>query len=270
MAAAESWVAPQPPDYYLRAFAQLLKAVRVDARVSVRDLGDRCGYDHSRVVRAAGGKEMPNWPLTRAYLKGCGVSGDALNGWWVLWDATGKAERERRLRPEPRGVPEVMFWQRIDQQWREGLLALDRRDSFVQTLRSVNSQKDFGAALSALASRSGCDSLRKMAERTGCSKSSLQGWMSGQRRIDATRLDVLVEALGATPDERHEFAEALKRAVGLRCDAVHQATELRCLLGEFHKGKHRTARGDVWLDDGVLDGVIRDMWRNPGDWPHER
>jgi transcriptional regulator with XRE-family HTH domain len=108
-----------------------------------------------------------------------------------------------------------------------------------------------------------------MEERTGFSKSSLHGWISGERSLDPARLDGLAEALGATHAERYEFAEALKRSVGLPCDTLHRSTGLRCVRNEFHTGDHRTARGVSWVDDGVLDGVIRDL-SNPADSPRER
>jgi hypothetical protein len=32
------------------------------------------------------------------------------------------------------------------------------------------------------------------------------------------------------------------------CDGVHPTTGERCILSE-HKGRHRTAEGDEWLDE---------------------
>lgn len=94
---------------YLVEFAELLAAVRQQARMKVRQLGDAIGYTHPHVSRATSGKTLPSWPLTAAYLKGCGLADDEVEVWLRLWAVAKSKEREfRRTRQTATDDPE---WQ---------------------------------------------------------------------------------------------------------------------------------------------------------------
>ena len=68
--------------------------------------------------------------------------------------------------------------------------------------------EDLGAALSALARPR---SLRTLEQLSGVPRTTIQGWFRGTRLANRDRLDRLVRALGATPDERAAFARTVDR-----------------------------------------------------------
>jgi transcriptional regulator with XRE-family HTH domain len=241
------------PRTYLLEFAQLLRSARSDADLTGRALADRITYSHSRIYRAESGQQLPTWPLTRAYLDGCGVGLDIVHAWHSLWTIARSAERE--LREQPRKSAErAWFWEVTEQDWQEGLTVIARPDPLLERLLDVSTAQDLGAAIVTLAQRNGAGSLRQLEKQTGIPKSTLHRWYIGKAIPDSAQLNGLLTTLGAPQALQRAFGKALNRIGTIHCQVRHQASGDRCVLGEFHKGPHRAKSGAEWLeDDGVED-----------------
>jgi transcriptional regulator with XRE-family HTH domain len=244
----------------LPQFARLLKGVRLDSGLTVRQLARAIGFSHPHVVRATSGKKVPNWPLVSAYLNACGVGGEALCAWWELRRITKSVEQELH-RTQRAGSDREWYWTTIEQDWTAALHAIRKPDPMLATLRSVATLDELGIAIHALVTRAGLDSVRQVELRTEIPKTTLNHWFNGTRKPTPERLQVLIGALDATDSERREFALALHRLGDVTCGTLTRGSGQPCVLGEFHKGPHRAANGEKWLDDGDLDGM-----RGPKQW----
>jgi transcriptional regulator with XRE-family HTH domain len=78
----------------------------------------------------------------------------------------------------------------------------------LELLRTAETLTDLGTALSALARPRSSRSLERL---TGIPRTTLQAWFQGVRPPGRDRLDRLVRALGATPEERAAVAATLDR-----------------------------------------------------------
>jgi len=261
MSAVSRLPEPGEPRSHLPEFARRLRAARIHAGLTVRELGQAIGYSHSRIVRAARGAQLPTWELTSAYLTKCGVGDEALSGWQRLWSIARQTDKEFRLGPRLT-ADRVWFWRRAEQDWDAAVEATLRPSALVAELRRladpdvVANPEEIGVAITALAGRTGSASVRGIGARTGVSKTTLHGWLTGTRTPTADQLDQLVTALGASHAERFAFAAAFNRVLGALCGEPHHPSGLRCVLAEFHRGYHRTASGREWLETGELDGVL--------------
>jgi len=244
---------PRDGSYYLPQFAHLLKQVRTESGMTVRELAQSMHYSHPYVVRATTGERLPRWPLVSAYLNACGVGGSVLYAWRKLWSLTSDVEQKQCL-PAGTGRTEQSYWELVEHEWQLGLLAIRRPDPILNTVRMVRTMEELGIAIHALVTRAGLDSIRKVEAETGIPKTTLHHWFNGTRRPDPARLWTLVTALQATEAEQREFATALKRISDPTCEDWSYRTGYHCLLVEFHSGPHRATDGEEWLDDGVLDG----------------
>jgi transcriptional regulator with XRE-family HTH domain len=157
----------------VEAFAAALQRVRRQAGLTYRDLADRAHYSHAHLVRAAGGKQLPTWDVTAAFLTGCGVPSDLMPVWRRHWETAGR---------DPQDI--------------------------VELLSTAETSADLGSALSALARPR---SLRTLERLTGIPRTTLQAWFQGTRVPGRDRLDQLVRAVGATPTERVAVARAVDR-----------------------------------------------------------
>jgi transcriptional regulator with XRE-family HTH domain len=81
------------PAELLRLAAHLRKA-REQSGISYRKMAERANYSPPALSQAAGGKKVPSWDVTHAYLTACGVYPGA--DVKLLWDAA--VEEMRRLR----------------------------------------------------------------------------------------------------------------------------------------------------------------------------
>lgn len=249
---------------YLPQFTRLLKQVREDSGLTVRQLARVMGFSHPHVVRATAGKRLPKWPFVCSYLNCCGVGGEALYAWWELWRTTRSVEHELR-RPARADQDRQWYWEMVERDWQENLAAIREPDAILTRLRSVTTLDELGVAVHALVTRAGLDSVRKVEALTNIPKTTLHHWFSSTRKPDPARLRILVKALEGTAAEQLEFVRALERIGDSTCGVRTEQTRQRCVLGEFHKGRHRAANGEEWLDDGVLDGG-----RGPQQWVTER
>ncbi|GAA2796753.1 helix-turn-helix domain-containing protein [Kribbella solani] len=239
------------PEFYLREFAEMLKQVRGDAGLTVRELGAAIGHHHSRIVRAEQGANQPTWELTRAYLCRCSVRSQELSAWSLLWDVTYEAERLRKRGPDAMEQSEgVKLRQLLQERWPAAVARLAAPHPLVTKLRMVTTKRELGIALQELGARLEPVSIRQLAEWAGVPKTTLHDWTSGRRLPDSKRLVTVVSALRATKSEADEFRYALERISGKRCDGVHVGNRRPCVLWEYHRGPHRTSRGHEWLDDG--------------------
>lgn len=157
----------------VEAFAAALQRVRRQAGLTYRELAEHAHYSHAHLVRATGGTQLPSWEVTAAFLAGCGVPADLMPVWRRRWEATS------------RGPQDV-----------------------VELLQTAETLEELGAALSAFARPR---SLRTLEQLTGVPRTTIQGWFRGTRLANRDRLDRLVRALGAAPDERAAFARAIDR-----------------------------------------------------------
>jgi transcriptional regulator with XRE-family HTH domain len=157
----------------VEAFAAALQRVRRQAGLTYRELADHAHYSHAHLVRATSGKHLPGWDVTAAFLAGCGVPDELLPVWRRHWETISR---------DPQDIAEL--------------------------LHDAETLEDLGAALSALARPR---SLRTLEQLTGVPRTTIQGWFRGTRLANRDRLDRLVRALGATPDERAAFAQTVDR-----------------------------------------------------------
>jgi len=240
------------PRSYTFDFAQLLKRARADTELSGRALAARIKYSPTRVVRAEGGKELPNWGFTRAYLDGCGIGRDTVLEWHGLWQIARGAERELRTdqkQAEIRG----WFWTTAEEDWAEGVVAISRPDPMLARLADIRTAPELGAELRALADRNGAGSLRKVEALTEIPKTTLHRWYTGKATPDPAQLSRVLTALGAPPTIQRAFTLTLGRISGDVCKGTDADSSNVCTLGEFHRGPHRAKDGSEWLDDGGPD-----------------
>ncbi|NEA34269.1 helix-turn-helix transcriptional regulator [Streptomyces sp. SID13031] len=243
--------APAPRSYVFD-FAQLLKRARADAELSGRALAGRIKYSPTRVVRAEGGKELPNWMFTREYLGGCGIGRDVVLAWHGLWQIARGAERELRADQKPAEI-RGWFWTMAEDDWAEGVVAINRPDPMLARLAHVTTAHDLGAEIRALADRQGAGSLRKVEAQTEIPKTTLHRWYTGRATPDAAQLSRLLTAFGAPQTIQRAFTLTLTRMSGGVCRGADIESESICTLGEFHRGPHRAKDGSEWLDDGDPD-----------------
>ncbi|MFI5706913.1 helix-turn-helix domain-containing protein [Kribbella sp. NPDC051620] len=242
----------RPPSTYLQQFADLLDQVRIDADLTVRELGELIeASSHSQPVRVTGGDRLPRWQSVSNYLIGCGAGGGILQAWLELWRTLHQAvgEIRRPSHPDPGA-----FWAQIEQDWQRGLTAIRRPDPLLIELRKVSTLKELGIVIQALAVRAGLSSVREVANRTGIPKTTVNHWYKGTRKPSLSRLSILAVLLGATDAEEKEFSLALGR-IRITCEAWSPRSGQRCMLSETHRGRHQSIGGDRWLDDGELDGT---------------
>jgi transcriptional regulator with XRE-family HTH domain len=166
----------------VQEFAAALQRVRRQARLTYRELADHAHYSHAHLVRATSGKHLPSWDVTAAFLTGCGVPADLMPVWRRRWEITS------------RGPHDV-----------------------VELLRTAETLTDLGTALSALARPR---SSRSVEQLTGIPRTTIQAWFQGSRLPGRDRLDRLVRAVGATPEERAAVAETLDRLTSGRSRAA--------------------------------------------------
>ncbi|GAB2684322.1 helix-turn-helix transcriptional regulator [Kribbella swartbergensis] len=157
----------------VEAFAGALRRVRQQAGLTYRELADQAHYSHAHLVRASGGKQLPTWDVTVAFLTGCGVPPELLPVWRRHWETAGR----------------------------------DAQD-VVELLQAAETLEELGTALSALARPR---SARSVEQLTGIPRTTIQAWFQGTRLPGRDRLDQLVRAVGATPTERTAVARALDR-----------------------------------------------------------
>jgi hypothetical protein len=189
---------------------------------------------------------MSRWPLVSAYLNGCGVGGGVLYSWWDLWSTTRSVHLRLQNCPTD-SADDSWYWEQVRHHWQRALEGLRTPDPMLIRLRQVNTLKELGVSLAALAGRTGADSVRRVEADTGIPKTTLHAWFTGKRKPDPARLNKVVLSLGATKAEQKEFADALTRATSATCPST------ACSLGELHKGPHRTPDGHEWFDDEEPD-----------------
>jgi len=243
----------------LPKFARLLKEVRKESGLTVRQLARVQGFAHSHVVRTTSAEHQPRWPRVRGYLDGCGVGGDVLYAWWELWCTVRSVEQELR-RNHPPGEDRRWYWDMVERDWQNGLRAISKPDPLLAALASVTALDELGAVIYALVTRAGLDSIRKVEALTDIPRTTLNHWFNGTREPDPERLQLLVTRLEATDAERREFAHALGRIAYVACpERTRQSRP--CVLHGSHRGVHRASNGEEWLEEGVLDGL-----RGPRQW----
>src|SRR5687768_972152 len=78
----------------VEAFAAALQRVRRQAGLTYRELADQAHYSHAHLVRATGGKHLPSWDVTAAFLAGCGVPADMMPVWRRRWETTSRGPQD--------------------------------------------------------------------------------------------------------------------------------------------------------------------------------
>ncbi|GAA1600653.1 hypothetical protein GCM10009804_66570 [Kribbella hippodromi] len=167
---------------HVENFAAALDRVRRHAGLTYRQLAERAHYSHPHLIRATSGKQLPTWAVTAAYLTGCGVPADLLPVWRRRWEQASR----------------------------------DPRD-LVQLLENAESLPELGDAVAALVRPR---SSRALEQLTGIPRTTIQAWLQGTRLPGRDRLDHLIHAAGATPEERTAAAQAINR---VRCGRLRPA-----------------------------------------------
>ncbi|WP_327633492.1 transcriptional regulator [Kribbella sp. NBC_00482] len=249
-------------EYYRHEFAYLLRSVRKRAGKTVRQIAEASNYSHPHIARSLTGTRFPNWKLVQAILNACGVGGDQLRRWLRLW----KTASDTQSWPTPGSVhaPGRRTWAEIQREWDVRTAALREPDAMLLQIQQVVTLEQLGRVLTALRTRQGSGSLRRLEELSGVSRSTLHGWYAGQRKPTAARLHQLAVALDTTQAEQMALAQCLARISPLRrppepdraaaCAADNPSIGQHCRLPRFHRGPHQATVGEPWFDDGVLDG----------------
>ena len=247
-------------EYYRHEFAYLLRSVRRRAGKTVREVAKISNYSHPHIARSLKGTRFPNWKLVRAILNACGIGGDQLSRWSRLWMTAN--ETQSRSRPGSAHEPGPRTWAEIARDWDARRAAVREPDATLQQIQQVVTLEQLGRVLTALSTRQGAGSLRRLEELSGISRSTLHGWYAGQRKPTAARLQQLAVALDATQAEQIALAECLARISPLRrrperpatCTVNNPSIGQQCTLPRYHRGPHQATVGEPWFEDGVLDG----------------
>ena len=224
----------------LDSLARELRSLKTLSGRTYRDLGARANYSHVHLARAAGGKSLPSWTVTEAFIKACGVTDNrALNEWKLLWERTRRvvqperqdsAARSRELINDPTGVGRLAGadGRATRSRSRNGSTSLQTDGpappagpsifGTFDDLSYVTTREDFGQALRQLSARAGCRTVRDVERRTiersdydFISRSTLSEWFRGQRLPSLSKLVVLLTMLEANYEEQIEFAHCLGR-----------------------------------------------------------
>ncbi|GAA0602656.1 helix-turn-helix domain-containing protein [Kribbella sandramycini] len=251
---------------YPAEFARQLARFRERSGFSVRELAERANCSHSQIVRATGPK-VPTWKVAKAFLAACGFDKAALDGWQIAWQVARDAERELS-RDEYSTAGREWFWSTAKNSWSEGMKAASSANPVLVLLRDVETPEGLGNAIRTLASRAGHTTVRAIADASGVAKSTMQRWLRGERPPTEPKLRDAVVMLGATPEEREEFLDALRRLNETPCAEPHPDSQLPCVQHPRHRGWHTTSSGLRWLDDGPsFEMLMRDYRANKGDKP---
>ncbi|MFD8479466.1 helix-turn-helix domain-containing protein [Kitasatospora sp. NPDC059673] len=91
-------------------FAERLRATREEAGLTLRQLAKRSGFSPTTLSIAEGGKKMPSWDVTAAFVAGCGVTDT--ERWRGLWESAQDGEA-RPARPDTgdNSGPEPPKWE---------------------------------------------------------------------------------------------------------------------------------------------------------------
>jgi hypothetical protein len=89
MARRERPISAESP---LAEFATGLRELCSQARIKYRIMEDITYYSHDVLSRAANGKKLPTWDVTRAYVAACG--GDVVE-WRARWESARAGEVRR-------------------------------------------------------------------------------------------------------------------------------------------------------------------------------
>jgi len=73
----------------LAQLARSLRDLRESSGLTLRELADHVGYSHSTLASAERGRVPPSWPVTDAFISGCGA---AAGEWRSLWMAANAAQ----------------------------------------------------------------------------------------------------------------------------------------------------------------------------------
>ncbi|MEV4261570.1 helix-turn-helix transcriptional regulator [Kribbella sp. NPDC049584] len=262
--------------YYRYEFAYLLRSVRKRAGKTVRQIAESSNYSHPHIARSLAGTRFPNWKLVRAVLDACGVGGDQLRCWLRLWKTV--SATQSRTGPGSVREPGRRTWVEIEREWERRRAALREPDATLLQIQQVVSLDQLGRVLTTLSTRQGAGSLRRLEELSGISKSTLHGWYTGQRKPSAERLHQLAVALDITQAEQIALIECLSRVSPLRrrpepertaaCRDNNPSIGQQCKLPKYHRGPHEATGGDLWFEDGVLDGGR--AGREPDSQPETR
>lgn len=251
-------------EYYRHEFAYLLRSVRKRAGKTVREIAKDSSYSHPHIARSLTGTRLPNRKLVRAILNACGVGGDELRRWLSLWKIA--SDTQSRTPPGSADEPGRRTWPEIQREWEVRTTALRQPDPMLLQIQQVVTLKQLARVLTALSTRQGSRSLRRLEELSGVSRSTLHGWYAGQRKPTAARLHQLAVALGTTQAEQLALAQCLARISPVRrppepepepaatCTANNPSIGQHCRLPSSHRGPHQAAVGEPWFDDGELDG----------------
>jgi transcriptional regulator with XRE-family HTH domain len=183
-------------------FADRLRDEKDRAQLSFREIAGRAFRDHTQMVRAANGKVLPTWDVTRAFLLGCSVPRHQVEQWHQFWSATHNflsAEQQlHTARVELSvGTSVARRGVRLTKDWLE--------------VQQCNTPAQFGVALRGLLELNGLSLTRQAAMVTGVPKSTLADWIEGKTVPTAARLDQLLQRVGASPQAQREFAACLER-----------------------------------------------------------
>ncbi|HVK22002.1 MAG TPA: helix-turn-helix transcriptional regulator [Actinokineospora sp.] len=78
-----------------------LRALRQDAGLNYRDLAEKVGYSAGVLSRAARGRELPTWPVTSAFVRGCGADDQDWRPRWERAQAAVRREPVARIDSVP-------------------------------------------------------------------------------------------------------------------------------------------------------------------------
>jgi transcriptional regulator with XRE-family HTH domain len=220
-------------------FASALREQRLEADLTLRQVGAAAHYSHVHMGRISSGNVFPTWEATEAFLVACHVTDpDVLADWQRRWRVASEQEdalqddlsargRQRRRPPRhaqpqtpPTRPPAAADTTPSSHTEAHSDPAEPRHirtaaghetEELMTFLRQATSKHQLGEAFTKLGRRTGCDSLRKAEDKSGIPRATLGGWYSGRRQPSAAAMNTFLVALGANPPEQRAFANYIQR-----------------------------------------------------------
>lgn len=230
---------PEKPIELVGPIAELaldLRELRKREGLTVRELAERANYSASVIAEASGGRTLPTWAVTEAYVRACGQEPHRWRARWVrAFRAHQALSEDESIRPNP------------------------------TDLREVSSSAEFAEALQRLA---GKRTLSDLAESAGWSESRLKEAFDERGRISRPGLEAMLVACDVPATEWGAWQAAHLRAFR-RETAVREvdprrlstAAELVNALDALREGRSYAALDRAVRPDRLPSSTISDLLR---------
>lgn len=224
-----------PVGQYAQRLRDRKSAARTETepRLTFRQMAKGCHYSHATLANACAGKELPNWPVTEAFLRACGADDDEVAEWRQEWIRTQRVlgSLRRKLGEADVVVPTRSSEGRAIREGRLRPIKIDLADPAACNPRpeAVNTFDDLAYELNVLKIANGGPSLRDLYRRmrrmpgggwgAPVSVTTLSDIFAGRRIPSGEAYRAIVQCLLTTrrpsrlEDEMRPWLEAWSRAM---------------------------------------------------------